>query len=442
MGSVPSQNWLRRLGGVLFWSVIAAAFIGPGTVTTAGAAGARFGPALLWTLLFSTLACLLLQEASARLTIVTGLDLGQALRERYRGGATGTGVLLLVLGAIVVGCAAYEAGNVLGGVAGAALGVDLAPALLTTLVGVGAALLLLAGAPSTVARLLGLLVAVMGVAFLVTAWRLGPSVPALLRGAIVPALPEGSGLLVLGLVGTTVVPYNLFLGSGLARGQTLGDLRFGLSVAVLLGGMISMGIVVVGTAVRGPFGFDALAGVLEQRLGEGARMLFAAGLFSAGFSSAVTAPLAAAITARGLFDDGRGRWSAGSWRFRATWFGVLAAGVGFGLAGVRPVPAILLAQALNGILLPLVAVFLLLSVNDRRLMGSGINGAAGNTAMAAVVLVTFLLGATHLTAALAATFGLPRPQGAPLLAIALAVSALAAWPVVRELRRRRLGGGA
>ena len=76
------------------------------------------------------------------------------------------------------------------------------------------------------------------------------------------SLPDGASLLVLGLIGTTVVPYNLFLGSGIARGQKLGDMRFGLSIAVVLGGLISMGGLVVGTAVDGPFVFAALADAL------------------------------------------------------------------------------------------------------------------------------------------------------------------------------------
>jgi Mn2+/Fe2+ NRAMP family transporter len=425
---------------VLFWSVIAAAFIGPGTVTAAGAAGARYGSALLWALAFSTLACLLLQESSARLTVAGGRDLGQVLRARHRHGAFGLGVVLLVGASIVVGCAAYEAGNILGGVAGAALGTGLSPKLLTAATGLGAGLLLLAGAPRTVARALGLLVAVMGVAFLLTAWRISPVLPDLLVGTLTPRVPEGAGLLVLGLVGTTVVPYNLFLGSGLARGQSLGDVRFGLSVAVLFGGLVSMGIVVVGSALDGPFGFAAIAELLAQRLGPWAASLFAAGLFSAGFSSAVTAPLAAAITLRGLIGspDDR-RWSdRGVW-FRATWSAVLAIGVGFSLAGVRPVPAILIAQALNGVLLPFVAIFLLLAVNDASLMGSRRNGAATNVAMGIVVTLTLVLGVTHVTAALTTALGLPRPDGALQLGIAALVVAMLAWPVGRMLVRGSTG---
>ncbi|HZG41646.1 MAG TPA: divalent metal cation transporter, partial [Longimicrobium sp.] len=113
---------MKRFLQVLFWSLIPAAFIGPGTVTTAASAGAKFGYGLLWALTFSTIATLVLQEASARVTVMSGRNLAEAIRDRFRGGATGLLVILLVLGAIVLGNAAYEAGNVLGASAGAALG--------------------------------------------------------------------------------------------------------------------------------------------------------------------------------------------------------------------------------------------------------------------------------------------------------------------------------
>ncbi|HMB53664.1 MAG TPA: divalent metal cation transporter, partial [Thermoanaerobaculia bacterium] len=365
---------MKRLLAVLLWSVIAAAFIGPGTVTTAASAGAAHGLTLLWALTFSTVATLVLQEAAARLTVVSGRDLGRALAERS--GGAGLLAVVVVLGAVVVGCAAYEAGNVLGAVAGLTLALDLSPAALTVACGVLATALLLLGNPRTVARALSALVAVMGLAFLLTAVSLAPAPGAVAAGALLPSFPVGSGLLVLGLVGTTVVPYNLFLGSGVAAGQDLGEMRFGLTVAVVFGGLISMGVLVVGTAVVGEFSFAALAAVLGERLGSWAGGLFAAGLAAAGLTSAVTAPLAASLTAAGLFgkDAAPERWAPRSWRFRAVWAGVLATGLVFGLSGVRPVPVILVAQALNGVLLPWVAVFLLLAVNDRGLMGERLNG--------------------------------------------------------------------
>ena len=394
---------------VLFWSVIAAAFVGPGTVTTCARAGVDYRYALLWALAFSIATCLVLQEASARVTVVSGRNLGQALRARYRSGLGGLLVPLLVTGAIVVGSAAYQAGNLLGAAAGASLvsgqsteparGPLSDPGAAATLVsGALAGLLLWFARTQTVARLMGLVVAVMGSSFLVTAVLLRPPWLSLLRGLAVPVVPEGAGVLTLGLIGTTVVPYNLFLGSSLAHGQSLREIRFGLSVAIALGGLISMAILVVGSAVAGPFSFDGLAETLTVRLGGWARWMFAVGLFCAGFSSAITAPLAAAITARSLFERRNGPpWHERSWRYRAVWLFVLLVGVASALTAVRPVQVIVLAQALNGVLLPFVAIFLLVVVNDRELMGKrGLNHWAGNLAMSSVVAVTLLLGLWNL----------------------------------------------
>jgi manganese transport protein len=425
---------MKRILQVLFWAVIPAAFIGPGTVTTAASAGAAHGYALLWALVFSTVATVTLQEASARVTVVSGRNLAEAIRERFRTGAAGLLVVLLVLGAVVLGNAAYEAGNILGAAAGAELGAGIAPWQAALAIGAVAAVVLWLGSPRGVARVLGVTVAFMGLAFLVTAVLLRPDAGELLRGGLRPAIPTGAGLLVLGLVGTTVVPYNLFLGSGIAYGKNLQEIRFGLIVAVVLGGIISMGILVVGASVQGEFSYPAVASALSGRLGGWAGPLFAWGLFAAGLSSAITAPLAAAITARSLFG-----WREGGTGYRTVWAAVLAVGVAFGVAGVRPIPAILLAQALNGVLLPFAAVFLLLVVNDRALMGDrGMNGRTGNVLMGAVVAVTLALGVSGVLRAGAATLGGAATERGILLT-AVAAAAVLLVPVVRAVRAGRRG---
>ncbi|MDX1388681.1 MAG: divalent metal cation transporter [Acidobacteriota bacterium] len=426
---------MKRLLSVLFWSVISAAFIGPGTVTTCAAAGASHGLALLWALTFSTVACLTLQEAAARITVVSGRDLGQALRSH----AGSFAVPVVALGVIVLGCAAYEAGNILGAVAGASLSLEIPRGALTVITAVTAGALLWFAAVKTVARLLGVLVAVMGIAFVVTAVAVAPAAKDLVRGLVVPSFPGESGLLVVGLIGTTVVPYNLFLGSGLARGQRLGEVRFGLAVAIGLGGLISMGVLVVGTSVTGPFGFAALADALAARLGGWAAGLFALGLFAAGLSSAMTAPLAAAVTARSVFGtQDQGRWDERSGRYRAVWAVVLASGVVFGLTEIQPVPAILLAQVLNGILLPFVAVFLFVLVNDRRLMGDdGINGLMANALTALTVGVTVMLGTTAVLRAGSTAAGGSAPDPGIVLAVSgVVTAAIGVWLYVRIRRAR------
>lgn len=407
---------MKRLGSILLWSAIAAAFIGPGTVTAASSAGAQFGTAVLWAILFSGIATFTLQEFAGRLAIAGGGDLAEVLRRRYPTGFGKVAVLLLVGGAILLGCAAYEAGNILGGSAGAVLAIDLSRDTITLGLAGAAAILLLLGSPTRVAQAMALFVALMGGGFLLVAVSLAPSLSEIASGFIPdPAFSaqDASLLAVLALVGTTVVPYNLFLGSALARGQDIGEMRVGLAISVGIGALITAAILIVGTTLAGEFSFEALADALAGRLGEWARTGFAVGLLAAGLSSAVTAPLAAALTARGLFGTVDSEaWGPTSWRFRGSWAVVLLIGATLGLADIKPVPAIVAAQAFNGALLPLVALFLFAAMNDRELLGEDTNGPLANAFGLLVVGVATMLGLMALVKAGSAVFGyaLPDPE--------------------------------
>jgi Mn2+/Fe2+ NRAMP family transporter len=401
-----------RLLNILFWSVISAAFIGPGTVTTAAKAGADFGLPLLWALTFATIACLVLQEASARLTIASGMNLGQAIWRQAINGSRGNVILVLVALCILSGTAAYQAGNLLGAMAGTGLLFDLPPWLVILVIGLIAAAILFIPSIKIIARVLGSLVAFMGIAFLVTAIAISPSIPDVIRGLIRPTIPlnPGGALLVLGLIGTTVVPYNLFLVSGISTGQSIKEMRSGLVVAIVLGGIISMAVLVTGTAVSAPFTFPGLAGALDHYLGGKGTIILAVGLFAAGFTSAVTAPLASAVTVQSLFGNrDPQKWESGSWRFRLVWGIILVTGMAFGMAGFKPVPAIIVAQALNGLILPVIAVFLFLVVNNPQIMKNSFNSLPANILMTVVVFISLLIGMAGLIRAIAA--GLDREIG-------------------------------
>jgi Mn2+/Fe2+ NRAMP family transporter len=389
-------------------AVVTAAFIGPGTVTTATLAGASFGYALLWALTFSTLATLALQEMSARLGLVTGAGLGEAIRAQFSGGARVLAAIL-VIAAIGLGNAAYETGNLLGaglGLSGAAGGSTRSWALLIAALAFG---LLWTGRYRAIERAMIAMVVLMSVVFLATAIVARPPILDMLRGMFVPSLPHvDRGLVVaVGLIGTTVVPYNLFLHAAAVRERWSGpeDLpvaRADLGVAIILGGLVSMAIVATSAAALGGSGAPIasaadMASQLEPLLGAWARVFFSAGLFAAGMTSAITAPLAAAYAAAGALGWPRDLRSP---RFRMVWLAVLLTGAAFTAAGVRPVPAILFAQVANGVLLPAVAVFLLFAVNSTR-MGRYRNGPAANTAGAIVVLVAIGLGCWAVFRALA-----------------------------------------
>lgn len=373
-------------------------------MTTCTLAGMQFGYALLWTLVFATVGTIVLQEMSARLGVVGGMGLGEAIRRRFDARRQGTARLLavlLIVGAIGIGNAAYQTGNILGAALGAqaVLGGDirawaLAIALLATA-------LLWIGSYKVIERAMVAMVVLMSIVFLVTAAATARDPAGILIGSFWPRLPDRgplhSAALALGLVGTTIVPYNLFLHASAARERWrgpahLGEARADLVVAIALGGLVSMAIVITAAAAPGGAGgtVAGMAAQLEPLLGRWATVFFATGLFAAGLTSAITAPLAAAYAFAGVFG-----WVSDlrSPLLRGVWILVMATGTGFALAGVRPVPAIVFAQAANGILLPAVAIFLLLVMNDRRLLKGSANGPLANTLGSVVVVLTAALGA-------------------------------------------------
>jgi len=422
----------KRILNILFWSVVSAAFIGPGTITTAAKSGAAFGTELLWALLFSTLACLLLQEAAARLTIISGKNLGQAIVDQFENSKARVPILILVLGAIVVGAAAYEMGNLLGAIAGFRLIFDLPAWLLVLIIGAAAAIILSIPSLKVISTIMGFAVVLMGLGFLITAILVRPEINEVLKGTFIPRFPStnAASFLVLGLIGTTIVPYNLFLGSGISsKNQSLSEMRFGLTVAIFLGGLFSMAVLIVGTAVISGFSFESLSQALQEKIGPAGKYLLGFGLFAAGFTSSVTAPLAAAITLKSLFGNKNPeKWETGSLNFKLGWLVVLLIGIGFAAVNVKPIPAIILAQALNGFLLPFVSIFLFIVINNKKLNRQQSNPLVLNLLMIVVIFVTLILGLNSATKAFYNVF-LPNtsPGNEVLWGIGLLAVIISVW---------------
>lgn len=422
----------------IFWLVIAAAFIGPGTVTTAASAGANYQYQLLWALLFSTIACLVLQEAAARVVIVTGRSLGQVIREKF----SATALVWLIAIAVFLGCAAYEAGNILGAISGLALIATGLPSWIFTLSIVGVAFICLYyGKVSSVANLLGLLVAAMGISFLIAAFSTDIDLTSMVKGLFVPQIPGSSTVLTLGLIGTTIVPYNIFLGSGMAEGKDLGSMRSGLSLSVVLGGIISMAVVLVGTSLKGEFSFGSLYTSLIQNNGAFMGYLFATGLFAAGFTSTITAALAGALTIKSIHVKGD-TWSDRSIQYRRLWMFVLLVGLIFGISGIKPVPVIILAQAANGFILPLLTYVLWVVVNSRTLMIEHINNRFLNLLMGITMVITCLLGFINVSKAVYTALGIDFQLGTGLLLfLGFAVLMIMLFAVSKVVRTRQVSNG-
>ena len=396
---------IRSIGPAV---LVTAAFIGPGTVTTCSLAGAGYGYALLWALLFSVIATVVLQEMAARLGIVARKDLGEALHAQFPRGIGRVLSVLLVVSAIGIGNAAYETGNIMGGVLGLEALVGelplfgqqgIASRIWGPLTGILAFVLLWFGSYRRVEKILVAMVIVMSILFLTTMVLVAPSPVEILRGMFIPGIPAGSILMVTGLVGTTVVPYNLFLHAATVRerwkdASGLPEARLDTRVSILLGGVVSISIVITAAAAFHGTGKEIrdasdLAIQLEPVLGNWARGFVAIGLFAAGLTSAITAPLAASYAIGGLLGWHR---ELKSIRYRSVWIIILATGIVLSALGLKPMAVILFAQATNGILLPVIAAYLLWVMNDRRLLGEHRNKHWMNLLGIMVVVITIILG--------------------------------------------------
>lgn len=397
---------LRQLGPGL---LVAAAFVGPGTVTTASVAGADFGFALLWALVFSVVAAIVLQEMAARLGVVSREGLGEALRTTFDSRAVQIAAIVLVVAAITVGNAAFQTGNL----TGAALGLQAifggGTALWATIVAVLAAALLATGSYKAVERVLVWLVVLMGVVFVVTALIVTPNPLDLLAG-LVPRVPSGSVLTVVALIGTTVVPYNLFLHASSVQDKWPEDVPTERAVreatldtrlSIGVGGLVTLAILTTAAAALFTQGQSVenagdMALQLEPLLGPAAKFFFATGLLAAGVTSSVTAPLAAAYATAGALGWSR---DLSDPRFKAIWAVIIVVGVVFAFVGSSPTQVIVFAQAANGLILPVVAVFLLVVMNRSDLLGDHVNSTRANIVGGIVVLIAVGLGVNSLLAA-------------------------------------------
>ena len=395
------KKWFKNIGP---GPLVAAAFIGPGTVTLCTLAGVNFGYTLLWAMVLSIIATIVLQEMSARLGIISQKGLSEIIRSEIKHPVFKALSILLILSAIVIGNAAYEAGNISGGVLGLETLVgnpyfdvgSLSVNYLSVLIGIIAFILLYIGKYKILERALVSLVILMSLAFLTTAIITKPDLSEIFKGVLVPIFPDESILTIIGLIGTTVVPYNLFLHASLVKEKwkAESDLKYARKdtiVAVILGGIVSMCIIVSAASIQSTEINNAadLAKGLDPLFGSFAKYFLAVGLFAAGITSAITAPLAAAYVASGCLG-----WSSNmrSKKFRGVWMFILLLGVLFSSLGIKSIEIIKFAQVANGILLPVIAGFLLWIMNKPSILGTHRNTLRQNIFGLMILGITVFLG--------------------------------------------------
>lgn len=379
--------------------MVSAAFIGPGTVTACTLAGANFGFALLWALVFATITTIILQSFAIRIALVTQLGLAEAMLKSVTSPIVRALAALLLISALVLGNAAYEAGNM----SGAALGLEainggslpfgMAPVIIT--IALFASAMLIFSKPRWVENVLIGLVLLMSAAFILTFLLIRPDLGALLQG-FVPSIPDGGLMTAIALIGTTIVPYNLFLHAASVRErwdkEQLPEAQLDTTISIGIGGLVSMTI--LATAAASLFGSGKtienavdMAQQLTPLFGNMATITLGAGLFAAGLTSAITAPLATGYIMQEIFKSSNSRRP-----FQIGALLVILSGTFAALLGYRPVELIFVAQIANGLLLPIIAIFLLRLANNRKLLGEYANGLKANILGAAILLITTALG--------------------------------------------------
>jgi Mn2+/Fe2+ NRAMP family transporter len=387
LGALRRRASRRRIALTAFLAVLGpgviTGFAGneAGGVTTYSSVGAQFGYSLLWLLLVASIGLGVIQEMCSRMGLVTGQGLSDLIRERF-------GVRWTILAMVVLIIA--NGTNVVAEYAGIAASVELlgVPRIVSVpLAALAVWTLVVFFSYRFVERVLFVLVLAF-LAYPISVFILRPDWPVVMSGFI-PTVPTSPSALVfaLALVGTTITPYLLFymqasvVDKGVDR-RSATYARVDVFLGAALAGLFAFFIIVVTGTVLYPVGIrvssaDAAAQALVPLAGASAGLLFAVGLCGASLLGAVVMPLSTSYAICEAFG-----WESGiSKNFREapvfmslfTLLLVLGAVVVL-IPGISLIPLIISAQIANGILLPIVLIFIVRLATDRRLMGDAVNG--------------------------------------------------------------------
>ena len=382
--------------------LVSVGYMDPGNWATDLEGGSRFGYSLIWVVLMSNMMAVLLQTLAARLGIVAGKDLAQACRSEYSKPAS---FALWILCEIAI--AACDLAEVLGTILGLNLLFGL-PLLWGALVTLFDTFLLLAiqklGIRKMEAFILSLIIVIAG-GFIVNLFLARPDWGAAAAG-LSPSLPEGSLYIILGIIGATVMPHNLYLHSSLVQTRRVSRTadskaqacRFNLLdsfIALNAAFFVNAAILILSAAVFYRHGIivteiQQAHKLLEQLLGtQAASLAFGLALLAAGQSSTLTGTLAGQIVMEGFV---RIRLRPYLRRLITRMIALLPAVIVISISGDQGTYKLLiLSQVILSLQLPFAIVPLVHFTSDRMKMGSfaskfGVKVLAWVTSIAIIVL--------------------------------------------------------
>jgi NRAMP (natural resistance-associated macrophage protein)-like metal ion transporter len=384
---------LLRYRLLAFFAVFGPGFItanvdnDPGGILTYSQAGAKFGYALLWTLIPTTIALIVVQEMAARMGAVTGKGLHDLIREEF-------GIRATFFVSFVFGLA--DLGNIVAEFAGLASGMGLFGISKYIVVPIGAFLVWIVVVHNSYKPFERILILFSLVFFVypVSAVLAHPDWHAAIHDTFVPKVIRSSDylIMVVGLIGTTITPWMQFYLQASIVEKGIGKNQYSLAKWDVISGCVITDVIaffivlacaatLYGSGVRNISDATEAAVALRPLAGDFAYLLFALGLVNAALLSAAILPLATAYN----ICEGLGAESGVNKRFSEApvfyWLYTFLIVCGAGVVLIPRLPLIkliLFSQVANGALLPFLLVFMLILVNRKELMGEYTNSRLAN----------------------------------------------------------------
>ncbi|MBP3663710.1 MAG: divalent metal cation transporter, partial [Tyzzerella sp.] len=294
----------------------------------------------------------------------------------------------------------FMAGNEIGAANGLSDLTGLPVAATGLIIGLIAIATVVCGTPKLLEMICQFFVVAMGVLFIITMFLSKPNWGAVAKG-VVPSLPEGSLVNCMGLIGTTIIAINLVYHSMGCQGKYKGDegyddSKFDTRFNVILGVLMTLAIIITsgtvlygtGTQITNPVVFSQS---LEPVLGSAARIIGDLGLFLAGLSSSIATPfMAGMIIARLL------HWEKKDNARKILTCFLIVFGTILAMMGKTPTQIIIVTQALSGFFLPFIAIFFVISGNNKKMLGKHTNSMLQNILGGIACAVTLAMGCNML----------------------------------------------
>jgi len=371
-----------------------------GGISTFSIAGADYGLDILWAVPVAMLFLMVVQESAARLGAKTGKGFAALIRENFGIRLTAFAMLALSIS---------NSGTTLSEFAGIAAGMELfgvSKYIAVPVAGLAVWILLMGGSYRRTERIF-LIISLVFLVYVVAAFESRPEWSAVVFHTVVPSIRPEAGFfaIIIAIVGTTVAPWMIFFGQSnvVEKGATIKDIFF-LRADVFIGAVVACLVVwfimiTTGTVLheQGIVVTDAAAAAqaLAPTVGQAAEVLFGLGLVGASFLAACVLPLVTAYAICEAF--GWERSSDSSWSDAPAYKGIITVIIIIScivvlVPNMDLMSIMLTAQIVNGILLPILLIFLVLIANNRIVMGSSRNGRLSNAL--SILTIVAVIGLT------------------------------------------------